>query len=113
MAVAARTRSKEKAKFARMLNRESSPAEYVMMTLLAVFTMLPIVYMISTAFKPLEEMFLYPPRFLVRHPTFRNFVELLLAIASLTVPFSRYFFNSLFVPGATVTASVLLSSMAT
>lgn len=109
-----RTRKKtaESRRFVRMLKRESTTSEYIFMTLLAIFTMLPIVYMISTAFKPLEEMFLYPPRFFVRHPTIRNFVELLLAIDSLTVPFSRYFFNSLFVSAATVTASVILSSMA-
>ena len=112
MAVATRTRSKEKAKFARMLNRESSPVEYVIMTLLAVFTLLPIVYMISTAFKPLEEMFLYPPRFFVRNPTIRNFAELLLAIDSLSVPFVRYLFNSLLVSGVTVAAGVVISSMA-
>jgi ABC-type glycerol-3-phosphate transport system permease component len=99
-------------RFIRMLKREASPGEYVIMTALAIFTMLPIVYMISTAFKPLEEMFIYPPRFLVRHPTGRNFVELLLAIDSLSVPFARYMFNSLFVAAATVTASVILSSMA-
>lgn len=98
--------------FTRLLKREASPGEYLMMTVLALSTLLPIVYMVSTAFKPLEEMFLYPPRFLVRHPTFRNFMDLLLAIDSFTVPFTRYLFNSLFVAIATVTGSVILSSLA-
>jgi ABC-type glycerol-3-phosphate transport system permease component len=102
----------QKAKFSRMLKREASPLEYVIMITLALFTMLPIVYMVSTAFKPLEEMFLYPPRFFVRNPTFRNFVELLLAIDSLSVPFVRYFFNSMFVTSVTVSAGVIISSMA-
>ncbi len=83
-----------------------------MLTLLALFTLLPIVYMVSTAFKPLDEMFLYPPRFLVRHPTWRNFADLLLAIDALSVPFVRHVFNSLFVAAATVGGSLLLSSMA-
>jgi ABC-type glycerol-3-phosphate transport system permease component len=104
--------SKAKAQFRRLISRESSPSEYIVMTLLALFTMLPIVYMISTAFKPLEEMFLYPPRFFVRHPTTRNFVDLLLAIDSLSVPFARYFFNSLFVALATVFGGVVISSLA-
>jgi ABC-type glycerol-3-phosphate transport system permease component len=103
---------KQKAQFLRLLKRESSPGEYLLMTALAVFTMLPIVYMVSTSFKPLEEMFLYPPRFLVRHPTIRNFVELLLAMDAMTVPFARYLFNSLFVAVATVSAGVILSSLA-
>ena len=82
------------------------------MTILAFLTLLPLVYMISTSFKPLEEMFLYPPRFFVRHPTIRNFVELLLAIDSLTVPFVRYLFNSLFVTVCVVAGGIIISSMA-
>jgi len=92
--------------------RRATLTEYVGITLLAMFTLLPIVYMVSTAFKPLEEMFLYPPRFFVRHPTLRNFAELLLAIDALTVPFMRYLFNSLFVTTVTVAAGLILSSMA-
>jgi ABC-type glycerol-3-phosphate transport system permease component len=95
-----------------LIRRQASPAEYVWMTVLALFTLLPIVYMVSTAFKPLEEMFLYPPRFFVRHPTMRNFVDLLLAMDALSVPFTRYLFNSLFVTITTVGFSVILSSMA-
>lgn len=93
-------------------SRRATVIEYIVITVLALFTMLPIVYMVSTAFKPLEEMFLYPPRFLVRHPTMRNFAELLLAIDALTVPFVRYAFNSLFVTITTVTFGVVISSMA-
>jgi len=92
--------------------RQATPFEYLIVSLLALFTLLPIVYMVSTALKPLEEMFLYPPRFFVRHPTLRNFAELLLAIDALMVPFVRYAFNSLFVAAATVGASLVLSSMA-
>jgi ABC-type glycerol-3-phosphate transport system permease component len=91
---------------------QATPLEYVLLTLLALFTLLPIVYMVSTAFKPLEEMFLYPPRFFVRHPTWRNFADLLLAIDALSVPFVRHGFNSLFVAAVTVGGNLILSSMA-
>lgn len=104
--------SRGKNRFMRLITREASPAEYLMLTILALATLLPIVYMVSTAFKPIEEMFLYPPRFLVRHPTIRNFVELLLAIDSFSVPFTRYLFNSLFVAALTVSGSLVLSSLA-
>jgi len=107
--MAIRTGRKRRKKRSR---RQATPLEYLIITLLALFTLLPIVYMVSTALKPLEEMFLYPPRFLVRHPTLRNFAELLLAIDALSVPFVRYVFNSLFVAAATVGASLVLSSMA-
>ncbi len=104
----ARIRKKNK----QMAKRQATPLEYIVITVLALFTLLPIVYMVSTAFKPLEEMFLYPPRFFVRNPTARNFADLLLAIDALAVPFARYLFNSLFVTIATVTAGLIISSMA-
>jgi len=95
-----------------MAKRQATPLEYIIITILALFTLLPIVYMVSTAFKPLEEMFLYPPRFFVRNPTARNFANLLLAIDALSVPFARYLFNSLFITIVTVTAGLIISSMA-
>ncbi len=99
-------------KLLRLIKRKATPKEYVIMTTAALLTLLPLVYMVSTSFKPLEEMFLYPPRFFVRNPTIRNFVELLLAIDSLTVPFVRYLFNSLFVTICVVTGGIVISSMA-
>ena len=92
--------------------RVATPLEYGALTLLAILMILPIVYMISTSLKPLEEMFIYPPRFLVRHPTLRNFADLLIAMNALSVPFVRYLFNSVFVTVATVGLSLVLSSMA-
>jgi len=85
---------------------------YGFLTLLAIFMALPLVYMISHAFKPLEELFLFPPRFLVRHPTTKNFEDLLLVTSGDWVPFSRYLFNSLFVSSVAVVGGVILALMA-
>lgn len=86
---------------------------YLFLIGLVCFTALPLVYLISSAFKPLDELFLFPPRFFVRRPTFNNFSELLSAIDSSTVPFTRYFFNSILVTASSVALSVLVCSMAT
>lgn len=83
---------------------------YIFMGALVCFTMLPIVYLISTAFKPMDELFLFPPEFFVRRPTLRNFYDLLTALSSFTVPFSRYLFNSLFTTTATVLGTLIISS---
>jgi ABC-type glycerol-3-phosphate transport system permease component len=80
--------------------------------LLAVFMALPLVYTVSTAFKPIEELFLFPPRFFVRHPTLRNFQQLLISTWAWVVPFPRYIFNSFFVTSMTVLGHVLIASMA-
>jgi len=72
---------------------------------------MPLVYVISTAFKPLEELFLFPPRFFVRRPTTDNFRQLVLATSSLMVPFSRNMFNTVFTALCTTVGTVLLCSM--
>jgi ABC-type glycerol-3-phosphate transport system permease component len=75
------------------------------------FTALPLLYVASTAFKPMEELFLFPPRFLVSNPTTRNFSELLIALGGNTVPFLRYFVNSVVVTVTIVALTVIVSSM--
>lgn len=84
---------------------------YVFMILLVGFTALPLIYMISTAFKPMDELYLFPPRFLVRRPVLKNFSDLVLSLGSSTVPFTRYVFNSLLVTIITVFCTVMVSSM--
>ncbi|MCQ6560033.1 carbohydrate ABC transporter permease [Paenibacillus mendelii] len=79
---------------------------------LGLFMMLPLVFLVSTAFKPSEELFIYPPRFFVENPTLQNFKDLFLAMAGDQIPLSRYFFNSLLVSCITVFFTVLLGSLA-
>ncbi len=70
---------------------------FLFLLLLCAFMALPMVYAIIQSIKPLDEIFLYPPRFFVRHPTFDNFRQVVQLLSSLWVPFSRYIFNSCFV----------------
>lgn len=84
---------------------------YIFMLLLVAFTALPLIYMVSTAFKPLDELFIFPPRYLVRRPTLQNFHDLVLTLGSSTVPFMRYLFNSVLVTVVTVLCTVIVSSM--
>ena len=60
----------------------------------AAFSALPLVYAISNAFKPLNELFLWPPQFLCG-TTLANFYDLLVLMSSSWVPFSRYLVNTL------------------
>ena len=73
---------------------------------------LPIVYMVSTAFKPLPELFIYPPRFFVKQPTLHNFVDLVTSLSGSVVPFLRYVFNSVFTSAVTVALTIIVSCMA-
>jgi ABC-type glycerol-3-phosphate transport system permease component len=90
---------------------ETPSPKYIFLIPLACLSMLPIVFVVSTAFKPLEELLLFPPPFFVRRPTLDNFQDLLLATNALTVPFSRYLFNSVFVTVTTVLLQVLICSL--
>jgi len=86
--------------------------KYIIMCVLVVFTALPLLFVISTAFKPMDELFLFPPRFIrVDNPTLRNFSELIFALGGNVVPFSRYLLNSVFVTTSIVVLTVLVSSM--
>ena len=73
---------------------------------------LPMVFVISNAFKPLNELFLFPPQFFVRNPTLNNFRDLLVLMSDSWVPFSRYILNTLFITITGTAGHVIIASMA-
>jgi len=79
---------------------------------LALFMLLPIIFIFCQAFKPMDELFAYPPRFFVVHPTLENFKNLFSLVETSNIPVSRYVFNSIIVTIAVVFLSVLISTMA-
>ena len=85
---------------------------FVILTFLSIFMILPILYIISTAFKPLDELFAYPPRFFVRRPTLENFRKLSTVVMESGIPLSRYILNSILSSGLTVLLSVFISAFA-
>ena len=78
----------------------------------AAFSALPLIYIVSNAFKPLNELFLFPPQFFVRNPTLDNFKDLLIIMADSWIPFSRYLFNTLFITIVGTGGHVIFASMA-
>lgn len=68
---------------------------YIILIPLTIFMVLPILYIVNQAFKPLDELFLFPPRFFAENPTFDNFTTLFRISTSTGVPLSRYLFNTL------------------
>ncbi len=83
---------------------------YILMILLVCFTALPLVYMVNTAFKPMQELFVFPPNFFVRNPTTKNFVDLVVVMGSSTVPFIRNVVNSIIVSVSIVFLTVMVST---
>lgn len=85
---------------------------YIILIPLSVLMLLPIVYIFSSAFKPPDELFAFPPRFLVTSPTLKNFNDLFSVVSTSGIPISRYLFNSILITLVTVGASILISSAA-
>mgnify|MGYP002771479907 CR=1 FL=1 len=76
------------------------------------FSVLPLVYAVVTSFKPLEELLVFPPRFFVKRPVITNYTALPDLLSDLTIPFSRYVFNSIWVSAATTAIYIIISAMA-
>ena len=68
----------------------------VMLVLLGAFMFLPMLYVVMQSFKPLDELWMYPPRFFVMSPTIENYTSLFTLMSTNWVPFSRYIFNTVF-----------------
>lgn len=85
---------------------------YLILIPMSLFIALPIFFIVSHAFKPTNELFAYPPRFLVRVPTFQNFKDLVSIASDSGIPFSRYLFNSVLVTVVGVFLSVFVTSLA-
>lgn len=85
---------------------------YILLILFGLFFALPLVYNISNAFKPLDEIYLYPPRFFVKNPTMNNFQDLLVVMSSSYVPFTRYVFNTVLTTFVGTAGHLIVGSMA-
>ena len=61
----------------------------VMLTFLGAFMFLPMLYVVMQSLKPLDELWMFPPRFIVSNPTLKNYRDLFTLMNTSWVPFSR------------------------
>jgi len=80
--------------------------------LFGLFSVWPLVFIINNAFKPLNEIFIFPPKLFVQSPTLTNFQDLFIIIGNSWIPMSRYLFNTVFLTAAGTVSSVIIGSMA-
>ena len=93
-------------------SRAGNVVYFSFLFLMGLFSMLPLVYCICTAFKPLDELLIFPPRFFVSRPTLANFTVLPTLLEKMRIPFSRYMFNSIFISIVSTFLNIFVSSMA-
>ena len=84
----------------------------VILVILGAFMFLPMVYAIMQSLKPLDELWMYPPRFYVMSPTLKNYKDLFTLMNISWVPFSRYIFNTILVSVAGTAGHLFLASLA-
>ncbi len=70
---------------------------FIFLCLTGIFMVFPIYYAVIQSFKPIEELFVFPPKLYVLNPTTKNYSDMLEVASSLWVPLSRYIFNSFMV----------------
>ena len=85
---------------------------FVFLAIMGVFMFLPMYYTVIQAFKPLDELWMFPPRFYVSKPTPKNFSDLFSLLNTSWVPFSRYIFNTVFITAAGTFGNLFFSSIA-
>jgi putative chitobiose transport system permease protein len=91
-----------------MANLKQAIGTYLLLGAIALVTVMPLLWLLSTALKsPSENIFAFPPQLIPAQPTLDNFVKVWQA-----QPFGRYLFNSILVAIATVASNLLFCSLA-
>jgi multiple sugar transport system permease protein len=88
-------------------SRLSKIGFYLLMTLFALFFLLPLLWMVSTAFKPFEEWL--SASWIPANPTLENFTSI---FNDKTLPVVKWFFNSLLIATLFTAAILVIDSLA-
>ena len=84
---------------------------YFMLLVIAVMMVFPMVFAINSSLKPLDELFLFPPKVFAQNPTLDNFQDLFVTMGKSWVTFSRYIFNTVFITAAGTFGHLIIASM--
>ncbi|MDD6034876.1 MAG: carbohydrate ABC transporter permease [Lachnospiraceae bacterium] len=84
---------------------------YLVLVLFASFMVIPLIFSVCQAFKPLDEIYKFPPTILVRNPTLDNFSDLFAIMGQSYVPFTRYIFNTVFITAVGTIGQLMVASM--
>lgn len=84
---------------------------FMVLLVFACFMAFPMFVIIGNAFKPLDELWVFPPRLFPSSPTMSNFHDMFTVLSNSWVPFFRYLFNSLFITSIGTFGHIVLASM--
>ena len=84
---------------------------YLFLLLVAVAMVFPLVFAINSALKPLDELFMFPPKVFAQNPTLDNFADLFVTMGKSWVTFTRYVFNTVFITVVGTAGHLIIASM--
>lgn len=84
---------------------------YLFLLLVALIMVFPLVFAVSSALKPLDELFMFPPKIFAQNPTLDNFSDLFVTMGKSWVPFTRYFFNTVLITVIGTAGHLIIASM--
>ena len=84
---------------------------YFLLFLIALAMVFPLVFAVSSALKPLDELFLFPPKVFAQNPTMDNFQDLFVTMGKSWVTFSRYIYNTVFITVVGTAGHLIIASM--
>ncbi|MCQ2490599.1 MAG: carbohydrate ABC transporter permease [Ruminococcus sp.] len=87
-------------------------AIFAFLAILGLFMLFPIYLICIMSVKPVEELFIFPPKLYAIRPTLDNFSDMFEVLNSNRVPFSRYVFNSVAVTVSVTVLQCIFASMA-
>lgn len=93
-------------------SRGGDIALYLFLLFMAIIMIFPLVFAVSSALKPLDELFKFPPKLFPQNPTFDNFSDLVVTMGKSWVTFSRYLWNTVFITGVGTLGHLIVASMA-
>ena len=85
---------------------------YVLLLLVAIAMVFPLVFLIGSSLKPLDELFRFPPPVWPSHPTMDNFSDLFVTMGQSWVPFSRYLVNTIIITVVGTFGHLVVAGMA-
>ena len=85
---------------------------FFFLAIMGAFMFLPMIYVVVQSLKPLDELWMFPPKFIVMRPTVKNYGDLFTLLSDSWVPFSRYIFNTVLITAAGTFGNLVLSSLA-
>lgn len=81
------------------------------LVLIGAFMVLPMLFAIGSSFKPTDELYRFPPTIFPNNWTTKNYSDLFVLMNTSWAPFTRYFFNTIFITFAGTFGQIVCCSL--